>query len=92
MIEGRRTRAPRYRVLEAGDIKFGDRTICCLVRNLSSTGAAMEVPNEAGIPARFELSIPRLGLSMRCRLVWRKDHRMGVTFIQTDSRGARIPG
>jgi hypothetical protein len=53
----------------------------CLVRNLSATGAAIEVPNQPGIPTRFELNIPRLGLSMTCRVAWRRDHRMGVAFI-----------
>jgi PilZ domain len=81
MVEDRKTRAPRYRVSEGATIEFGDRTISCLVRNLSATGAAIEVPNEPGIPPRFELNIPRLGLRMTCRVAWRRDHRMGVAFI-----------
>jgi PilZ domain-containing protein len=81
MIEGRKTRATRYLVSEGAVIKFGDRKIGCVVRNLSSTGAAVEVPNEPGIPSKFALSIPRLGLSMTCRVAWRRDHRIGVTFI-----------
>jgi PilZ domain-containing protein len=82
MVEGRKTRAPRYLVSEGAVIKFGDRTINCVVRNLSATGAAIEVPNQPGIPTRFELNIPHLGLNLSCRVVWRKDHRIGVTFIQ----------
>src|ERR1700758_5100904 len=82
MVEGRKTRAPRYLVSEGAVIKFGDRTINCVVRNLSATGAAIEVPNQPGIPTRFELNIPRLGLNLSCRVVWRKDHRIGVIFIQ----------
>jgi hypothetical protein len=81
MAEGRRARAPRYNVAKTGTIKFGDRAINCLVRNLSSTGAAMEVPNQPGIPERFVLAIPGDGLSLSCRIVWRKDHRIGVAFI-----------
>ena len=59
------------------------RSINCLVRNLSETGAAIEVPNESGIPAQFELRIVRLGLIMLCRVVRRKDYRIGVAFVRT---------
>jgi PilZ domain len=83
MAEGGIAKALRYLVSEGAVIKFGDRRIDCLVRNLSETGAAIEVPNQPGIPAQFELSITRLGLIMSCRVVWRKDHRIGVAFVQT---------
>ena len=83
MAEGRIAKAPRYLVSEGAVIKFGDRSINCLVRNLSETGAAIEVPNESGIPAEFELRIMRLGLIMSCCVVWRKDHRIGVAFVRT---------
>jgi PilZ domain len=90
MVEGRKTRAPRYLVSEGAVIKFGDRTINCVVRNLSATGAAIEIPNQPGVPARFELSISRLGLSVPCRIVWRKDHRIGVAFIQATPHNSSI--
>jgi hypothetical protein len=80
-MEGRKTRAPRYLVSEGAIITFGDRTVGCVVRNLSATGAAVEVPNEPGIPSEFALNIPRLGLSLTCRVAWRRDHRIGVAFI-----------
>jgi hypothetical protein len=82
MAEFPRNRAPRYKVAKAGTINFDNRTVDCLVRNLSETGAAMEVPNQGGIPARFELVIPGDALSLWCRVVWRKDHRMGVMFVK----------
>ena len=81
MLYDRKTRAPRYLVSESAVIKFDDRSIDCLVRNLSLTGAAIEVPFKSEIPARFELDIYRLGLNLSCRVVWRRDHRIGVHFI-----------
>src|ERR1700694_1331718 len=42
--------APRYRVSKAGTIEFIGGTIDCVVRNLSVTGAALEVSNQTGIP------------------------------------------
>lgn len=83
MVEFPKSRAPRYRVAKPGTIKFDERTVDCLVRSLSETGAGMDVVNQLGIPARFELSIPGDGLSLLCRVVWRRDHKMGVAFIET---------
>ena len=79
-----KNRAPRYKVAKSAIIKFGERKVECLVRSLSQTGAGMDVPNQFGIPARFELEIPSDQLNLPCRVVWRKDHRMGVAFTKPD--------
>ncbi len=79
MVDHRR--APRRRVLKAGTIRFdGGGGIDRLVRNLSGTGAALEVATPAGIPERFILDVPGDGLHLQCRLVWHKEHRIGVAF------------
>lgn len=78
MVDHRRV--PRHRVLKAGTIRFGGGGIDCLVRNLSTTGAALEVATPAGIPERFILDVPGDGLHRPCRLVWHKERRIGVTF------------
>ena len=73
--------APRYRVSKAATIKFvGGGPIDCVVRNLSVTGAAIEVPNQAGIPDSFLLVIPDDGLRLPCHIAWRTDYRIGVAF------------
>ena len=79
MVETRT--APRHRVSKAGTIKFvGGGPIDCLVRNLSITGAALEVSNQARIPDRFILAMLDDGLHLACRVVWRKEYRIGVAF------------
>jgi hypothetical protein len=78
MSQGRK--AHRYFVLKAGTIAFGRNVINCVVRNLSTSGAALEAPNQAGIPSRFILVIPSDGLRLACRVKWRKEHRIGVEF------------
>jgi hypothetical protein len=72
--------APRYRVMKAAKIEFGDVAIDCTVRDLSTTGAALEVANQIGIPAKFTLVMPDDGLHLPCHVVWRKQFRLGVTF------------
>jgi hypothetical protein len=48
---------PRRRVLKAGSISFGGASIDCTVRNLSATGAALEVVSPLYIPDRFKLIV-----------------------------------
>ena len=78
MVETRR--APRHRVLKAGKVDFGGGAIDCTVRNLSNTGAAIEVSNQIGIPEKFTLVVPGDGLHLPCHIIWRKGYRIGVTF------------
>ena len=72
--------APRNRVLKAGTIEFGGGGIDCTVRNLSDTGAALSVESPIGIPKEFNLVIVADQISRRCRVVWRKENRIGITF------------
>jgi hypothetical protein len=72
--------AARHRVLKAGTISFGGDGIDCTVRNLSETGAALEVVTPLFIPDRFTLIVPTDQLKRPCHIVWRKENRMGVAF------------
>ena len=72
--------APRQRVLKAGTIAFTGAGIDCTVRNLSETGAALEVASVVGIPTEFSLVIPSDNVNRKCRVVWRKLNRIGVAF------------
>ena len=70
--------APRHRVLKGASIQFGGGAIDCTVRNLSETGAALDVQSPVGIPAEFTLVTDTE--QRQCRVVWRKEKRIGVTF------------
>lgn len=73
--------APRRRVLKAGIINFGGGSVSCTVRNLSDTGAAIEVESPIGIPATFDLVIVEAERTRRhCRVVWQHQKRIGVAF------------
>jgi PilZ domain len=73
-------RAPRRRMFKAGTIEFGGGGIDCTVRNISETGAALEAHTPLFIPDRFTLFVPTEQLKRRCRVVWRKEKRIGVMF------------
>lgn len=72
--------APRRRVLKAGSISFGGGSFDCTVRNLSATGAALEVATPLYIPDRFRLIVQSDDLNQPCHVVWRKERRIGVAF------------
>ena len=72
--------ATRHRVLKSGAIEFNGGVIDCVVRNISETGAALEVASPLGIPETFNLVIVGDHSSRRCQVAWRKDKRIGVAF------------
>ena len=73
-------RALRQRVLKAATIEFGGGAIDCIIRNLSETGAALDVTSPIGIPDDFKLVQKSDQSIRRCRVVWRKKTRIGVMF------------
>jgi len=84
MNEDEHRNAPRHRVLKTGTIEFGGGGIDCVVRNMSDTGAALEVTSPLGIPDHFTLVIPQDHAARPCRVMWRKEKRIGVAFVSDD--------
>jgi PilZ domain len=78
MVETRA--APRFSVTKPALIEHGGDKIKCTIRDLSITGASLEVFNSAIIPANFTLIVPEDGLKLSCRVVRRKEFQVGVAF------------
>jgi hypothetical protein len=73
--------AQRHRVLKAGLIEFsGGGAIGCAVKNLSASGAALEFESALDIPDLLTLCIIPEPTKRQCRVVWRSEKRIGVTF------------
>ena len=72
--------APRRRMFKAGTIEFGGGGMDCTVKNLSDTGAALEILSPLYVPDRFTLFVPSDQFKRRCRVVWRKERRIGIAF------------
>ncbi|MCS3730001.1 PilZ domain-containing protein [Bradyrhizobium betae] len=80
MIEKRA--AQRHRVFKGGTIIFEDSGIACTVRNMSASGAAIDLEGPVTLPQSFTLSIARDNFARNCRAVWRSDRRIGLAFVQ----------
>jgi hypothetical protein len=71
----------RLRTLKAGTISFSHAGgIDCVVRNLSATGACLEVDSPVGFPDEFTLVIKTDNVTRPCQVAWRKAKRVGVRF------------
>jgi PilZ domain len=72
--------ATRRRVLKTAFIVVNDKApkLECTVRNISETGAALQLSTTYGIPANFDVVID--GARHHCRSVWRTDTKIGVMF------------
>ena len=79
-------RVNRRRVLKGAMIEFNCGAHSCSVRNLSEAGAALDVPYAVTIPHEFTLIMETDGASRNCRVIWREDNRLGVTFEQVDNQ------
>jgi hypothetical protein len=73
---------PRHRVLKAGKIVFNHRfsVVNCTVRNVSDGGACLTVATTLGIPDDFDLVIEPEKETRPCRVAWKSENRLGVTF------------
>jgi hypothetical protein len=71
----------RSRTLKTGKIIFNARfsVFECVIRNLSATGAALEVATTVGIPLTFTLAYD--GIESGCNVKWRTEKRLGVSFV-----------
>lgn len=78
MIEKRA--ALRSRVFKGGTVAIDGGSIPCTVRNMSSSGVAVEFAQRVDLPPTFTLRIERDRFSRRCRPVWRNQRRAGIAF------------
>jgi hypothetical protein len=78
MIEKRT--APRHRVLKRGTLAFGGGGIDCTVRNISTSGARVDIASPVGVPSNVILVIEADQFIRRCRSVWANDHQIGLAF------------
>jgi hypothetical protein len=70
----------RSEINEPAYLSAGGSVMSCVVRNISSEGAAIDIEDPAFVPTRFRLVMSE-GVVRECQIVWLKDKRIGITFI-----------
>ena len=75
-----RRKAQRHRIYKAGTIEFSGTAIPCLIRNVSTAGATIEVNTPLWFPDRFTLGVSGDDKRSVCHIVWRREKRIGLAF------------
>ena len=81
-----RRRVRRVTVNIPAWIEVGDSTLLerCTLVDLTDEGAKLVVGDISHLTDHFCLYLTRGQLSQRCRIVWRRDHQIGVEFEGRD--------
>ncbi|MFZ4531966.1 MAG: PilZ domain-containing protein [Alsobacter sp.] len=72
---------PRARTRQRAAIMTSGPTFGCVVVDLSTAGARLEVTDQTVIPDRFDLFIGAERPMTSCVVVWRRDLQIGVRFV-----------
>lgn len=72
----------RRRTYLGGNLRFAvfSGATTCVVRNVSETGACIDVGDALWVPAHFAIDIPHLSVEAAARVVWRRGNAIGVSF------------
>jgi hypothetical protein len=74
---------PRTEINQPGYVSAGGSVMSCMVVNISTEGAAIDVPNPAFVPARFRLVLAHDSSVRECQIAWIQQNRIGVSFVAT---------
>jgi PilZ domain len=82
-----RRHEPRARTLKSAHILLNHHhsVIDCTVRNLSPSGASLNVASTLGIPETFDVMFDADKSVRTCHLVWHKEKQLGVEFDDAEA-------
>ncbi|MCE4226437.1 PilZ domain-containing protein [Methylobacterium sp. C25] len=82
----------RMRTFLRGRIVYngGASSMDCLVRDLSATGARLELSETSPLPEVFDLYIQNKDQTFRSTMRWRRDSGVGVTFDDAATKSAPV--
>lgn len=82
--ENRRGHVRRLVIMKGTILYSGGKiTIPCRLRDISESGAKLELEQQQLLPHTFDLQIRDMP-PLRCRLRWAKGTRVGVQFVEDD--------
>lgn len=85
MTEVRATDRTRAFLRALIEFNNGASKIDCVVKNISATGARIEVTAAVSLPNEFNLNIPHRNEVIRSQLVWRESNSVGVRFLSVQA-------
>lgn len=76
-------RAYRMRTYKAAFVynDGGGGKRACILRNISETGALLQIEDIRGLPSQFTVGVELGSYEVAANWVWRKDVRLGVQFL-----------
>jgi hypothetical protein len=79
--------SPRLRSFLKGRVVFngGQTSLECLIRDVSSAGARLELSASITLPDRFELYLPHRDTTSKVHVQWRRGSQLGVAFDHVES-------
>jgi hypothetical protein len=80
-------RAPRQKVFGPALILGPKLEVNCVIRDLSATGAKLEIPALIKLPQAFNLMLLKTNSSRHVLLKWRKGDFAGVAFVLPEETG-----
>jgi hypothetical protein len=82
MGENQRCASPRVKTFLRGLIYYNNRSSAadCLIRDLSETGAKLELPGNVVIPYLISLYIPKKKETLGATVQWRHNDMLGIAF------------
>ena len=77
--------ASRTRAVLKGEIRYdnGLRSTSCIIRDLSETGARLELPGDIPIPEHFDLYIEKKNQTRPAILKRKRGAEVGIAFVDT---------
>jgi hypothetical protein len=80
----------RHRTAKVGKIVYnGASPVDCTVRDFTPSGACLLVDSVNGIPQSFTLVMTRDKITWPCRVIWKSENKIGVSFDQETARSRR---
>ena len=84
---------PRLRSFLKGRVLFngGHNSLECLIRDISPSGARLELSASVALPDRFDLYLPHRDETGKVQIQWRRDNQLGIAFEQVETPPAAPP-
>jgi hypothetical protein len=73
----------RHRALKGGTLYFnkGYSSLECVIRDISESGARIQMGETFGVPSRFTMSISGEDMRVEASLRWRTSRNIGLSFL-----------